>query len=244
MAEVSIFQVDDTFKVVSSICPREEGEAWITSGWKPEIHLFKVNGTKLKTQNAHRNIDTIVFSNDGSMIVSSSDQRQILKGRNGLDFSEIASLSVHPRGIAMNTNNEILVCAGQSLAFQDYKEGHKNKVLRYSLDGKLLQDFNDPSIEFLYPLRIVCNMTGDIIVSDCQQRRITIHRQDGSLKFSYSGDDSANLRRPFEPRGVACDPRGYIYVTDNANDAVHLLDHTGEFVRLLLTTAHEIYGPY
>lgn len=88
MAEVSVFQVDDTFKVVSSICPREEGEAWITSGWKPEIHLFQVSGTKLKTQNAHRNIDTIVFSNDGSMIVSSSDQRQILKGRNGLDFSD------------------------------------------------------------------------------------------------------------------------------------------------------------
>ncbi|XP_062571304.1 tripartite motif-containing protein 2-like [Saccostrea cucullata] len=244
VTEVSVFQVDDTFKVVSSICPREDGEAWITSGWKPEIHLFSVQGTRLKTENAGRNIDTIVMSHDGSIVVSCSDKRQILKGRNGLDFSVIATVSTYPRGIAINNKDEVFVCTGQSLAFQDYKDGHRNKVLRYSLDGSLLGEFGDPSSEFLYPLRVVCNITGDVVVSDCQKRRITIHRQDGYIKFSYTGTETENLRSPFEPRGVTCDSRGFIYVTDNANDAVHLLDHTGKFVRLLLTTKDEIYGPY
>jgi hypothetical protein len=33
-------------------------------------------------------------------------------------------------------------------------------------------------------------------------------------------------------------------VTDNANDAIHLLDHSGKFIRLILTSNDEVYGPY
>ncbi|CAG2249888.1 TRIM56 [Mytilus edulis] len=243
--EMAVFQVDDTFKVVSSICPVGDGEAWVTSGWKPEIHLFNVYGTRLRTQSVGRNIDSIIQDKSKSLIVTCSDQRQILRSHGNIDFSIIATLGQHPRGIALTEDNELLVCTGQSLAFQDYKDGHKNKVLRYSVDGRMTGEFGDEDQwKFMYPLRIAVNMTGDICIADCQRRCVTIHRRDGTLKAKYTGAETSGLKNSFEPRGLACDSRGFIFVTDNANDAIHLLDHSGKFIRLILTSNDEVYGPY
>jgi hypothetical protein len=55
--------------------------------------------------------------------------------------------------------------------------------------------------------------------------------------------DPEKEMNPFDPRGLVCDRYGHVLVTDYSSNSVHLLDHSGRFLRLLLTEADGMFGP-
>ncbi|KAL5005905.1 hypothetical protein ScPMuIL_017063 [Solemya velum] len=241
---VSQFRVEDTYKVVSSICPTAEGHAWVTCGWKSDLHLYSKQGEKIKSHNFGKNIDTIFKDQEENLFLCSSDEHCIVKLNETGGIDVIVQSSGYPRGVALTRDRHILVCCAQTLAFQDFKAQHNNKVVKYTMNGKLVGEVGAVDALFKYPIRVAENITGDICVADCHRRCVIIYRPTGLLKATYAGTTSGLLESPFDPRGIVCDERGNLLIADNSNGVVHVLDHCANFLQLLLTGTDAVPGLY
>jgi hypothetical protein len=60
--------------------------------------------------------------------------------------------------------------------------------------------------------------------------RLVVLDLSGSLKFTYTGNSTADQKSTFDPRDVACDSLGRILVSDCGNHTVHILDQDGDIV--------------
>ncbi|WAR10978.1 LIN41-like protein [Mya arenaria] len=241
--EFSAFSVDNSFKAVNSVCPADDGSAWIALGWTADAHLFYRHGVKVKTQVVSRTIDCI--GRDGeTLIMSSNEQKVVGKPGPGFNLDDFATFpGYNPRGLAVTPNGDVLICLAQSAAFQDYRPNHRNKVVRLNSAGKMINEYGADGKLFMYPLRVAVNVNGDICVSDCRKQKVIIVKKTGELKTEYNGSPGEEERR-FEPRGIACDARGHIFVADGAGHAIHMLDHTGRFMRHVVTEDQGLFGPY
>ena len=246
MEEYAAFSVDSSFKAISSVCPTDEGTAWIALGWTADAHTFYRHGIKIKTHVVSKTIDFIARDTDNNLYMSSNEQKMVGKPGPGFNLDQFATFpGYHPRGLTITSNGDILICLAQSAAFQDYRPTHKNKVVRLDRTGKMTNEYGGDGKLFLYPLRIAVNVNDDICVSDSKKQSIVIIKSNGELKAEYNGKDSTvELKSVFEPRGIVCGSRGHIYVADSANHMIHMLDHLGNLQRLLLTEGDGLYGPY
>ncbi|KAL4217233.1 E3 ubiquitin-protein ligase trim56 [Mactra antiquata] len=246
--EYSSFSVDNSFKAVSSVCPTDEGTAWIALGWTADLHLFYRQGIKIKAHVVSRTIDFIARDAENHLIMSSNEQKMVGKPGPGFNLDSFASFpGYHPRGITVTQDGDILICLAQSAAFQDYRASHKNKVVRLSDNGKVLMEYGADGKLFMYPLRVAANVNGDICVSDSRKQSVVIVKASGELKTEYSGspaDEQREQKTVFDPRGITCDARGHIFVADGASHSIHMLEHTGMFLGKLVTEANGLYGPY
>lgn len=244
--EFSAFSVDNSFKAVSSVCPTDEGMAWIALGWTADAHLFYRHGVKVKTHVVSKTIDFITRDAENNLIMSSNEQKVVGKPGPGFNLDTFASFpGYHPRGLTVTPDGDILICLAQSAAFQDYRPAHKNKVIKLNSSGEMLTEYGADGKLFMYPLRVAVNVNGDICVSDSRKQAVVIVKPSGELKTEYTGTPSEQEQKSsFEPRGIACDVRGHIFVADSTNNAIHMLDHTGVFMRMIATEADGLYGPY
>lgn len=243
--ELSSFCVDNSFKAVSCVCPTQEGTAWIAIGWTADVHIFYRQGTKVKSHVVSKTVDFIAKDTDDNLIMSSNEAKIVGKPSAEFDLETFATFpGYHPRGVTMTSDGDVLICLAQSAAFQDYRSTHKNKVVRLNSAGKMTFEYGTEGNLFMYPLRVAVNVNGDICVSDSRKQSIVIVKSSGELKTEYIPNSSEEQNSPFEPRGIACDSRGHIFVADGANHSVHMLDHTGKFMRYIVTKEQGIYGPY
>ena len=84
--------------------------------------------------------------------------------------------------------------------------------------------FNDPYYVTTNP------STDYTVVTDWVAPNIKLF--DGDLKhLSQYGTYGVNRDRVLQPYGVCTDCHGYIFVADNQNHRIHLLDPSGKFVR-------------
>jgi hypothetical protein len=247
---VSSFQVNDTYKVVNSICPISGACAWVACGWTSDVYLCNREGKTMKTHNVATNVDSIARDMDDNVLFSACDKRSIdqIKTENGVPPSILTGFTHYPRGFAITPDRGLLICFSETLAYHDYQSSHKNKVIKYQTDGdgdgQTEIEIAGAGADLMYPLRVaVSKTTGDICVSDCQRKRVTIFYSDGRLKATYDGAES-DVKQPFDPRGISYDESGYVFVADNGNHAVHQLDHDGQFLKLLLEDKDGLYGPY
>lgn len=244
--EFSAFSVDSSFKAVSSVCPADDGTAWIALGWTADAHQFYRHGVKVKTHVVSKTIDFITRDAENNLIMSSNEQKVVGKPGPGFNLETFASFpGYHPRGLTLTPGGDILICLAQSAAFQDYRPVHKNKVVKLTSSGEMLAEYGADGKLFMYPLRVAVNVNGDICVSDSRKQAIIIVKPCGELKTEYTGSNSEHEQKSsFEPRGIACDARGHIFVADSTNNAIHMLEHTGVFMRMVVTEADGLYGPY
>lgn len=246
--EYSSFSVDNSFKAVSSVCPTEEGTAWIALGWTADLHLFYRQGIKVKAHVVSKTIDFIARDAENNLIMSSNEQKMVGKPGPGFNLEIFATFpGYHPRGLTMTPDGDILICLAQSAAFQDYRASHKNKVVRLNPSGKITKEYGADGKLFMYPLRVAVNVNNDVCVSDSRKQSVIVVKGSGELKTEYTGcpsDEQRGQKNVFEPRGIACDARGHIFVADGATHSVHMLDHTGHLLRKIVTETEGLYGPY
>jgi len=240
--------VDNSFKAVNCVCPADDGSAWIALGWTADVHMFYRHGVKVKTHVVSKTIDFISRQGE-ALIMSSNEQKMVGRPGPGFNLEEFATFpGYNPRGLTVTSNNDVLICLAQSAAFQDYRPNHKNKVVRLNSAGKTIAEYGADGKMFMYPLRVAVNVNGDICVSDCRKQKVVIVKKNGELKTEYCGrnppEPSTDEKPTFEPRGVACDTRGHIFVADGATHAIHMLDHTGRFLRFVVTEDQGLFGPY
>ncbi|KAH3753344.1 E3 ubiquitin-protein ligase TRIM71-like [Dreissena polymorpha] len=242
--EFSSFSVDNSFKAINSVCPVDDGTAWIALGWTADAHLFYRHGVKIKTHVVSKTIDFIARDSE-SLIMSSNEQKSVGKPGPGFNLDDFATFpGYNPRGIAVTPDGDVLICLAQSAAFQDYRPNHKNKVVRLNSAGKMINEYGADGKLYMYPLRVAVNVNGDICVTDCRKLSVIIVKRSGEFKTEYSGQNDKDGKANFEPRGIACDARGHIFVADGATHAIHMLDHTGKFMRHVVTEDQGLFGPY
>ena len=77
----------------------------------------------------------------------------------------------------------------------------------------------------------MCNL--DVCVVDCTSKlsgQVYILYESGEVKCKYLGQV---LQFQFLPADVVCDPNCNILITDVNNHMIHMLHHSGQFIRFL-----------
>ncbi|ESO95622.1 hypothetical protein LOTGIDRAFT_88081, partial [Lottia gigantea] len=117
-------------------------------------------------------------------------------------------------------------------------------LLEFSQRGDLLQRVESFQVDdkklFTAPRYICVNINGNICVSDQHGHAVVIFNKDFKLIGRYEGQSNSH---PFRPRGICCDRFGRIIVTDGDNHKIHLLSHSGEFVRYILSEEDSLRNP-
>ncbi len=97
-----------------------------------------------------------------------------------------------------------------------------------SLDEEI-GGFGSAEARFIDPADVAIDSDRRILVADAGNGRIQVFDRLGNFLFASdgSGRGSRPLRRP---SGIACDPRGFLFVTDPAEHRVVVLDAAGAYV--------------
>lgn len=290
--EVISFRLENKDDVVNCICPTSKGEAWVTIGWTSEIRLINRTGRTIKSCLISSDIDFIALDKNNVLYVSCRAEKCIRKINEEMEIIESIVFDGFPRGLAITSTGNILVCLPKSKTYFEYSPGHVNTVKKISPYSPESNSYGESGDLFVYPIRVAVNLYGDICVSDNLRHSVTIFEKNGKISSIYYGQkanddlgrdsaqttarsqhkgsedliedpivtarsekspkgtpiaraipDQESEMNPFDPRGIACDRYGHVLVADYSSNSVHLLDHSGRFLRLLLTEDEGMFGP-
>ncbi|CAH1782590.1 unnamed protein product [Owenia fusiformis] len=128
----------------------------------------------------------------------------------------------HPHRLCMNSKGELLVTdfAVKCVYIVDCN------------NGSILGTIGDGVLE--KPRFLTTNSKYAVIVSDEGGHSVKMFNRKGDLLNTYGTKGSGNnqLHQPF---GVCTDSLDNIFIADNGNSRIHMLDPTGKFIKYLLT---------
>ena len=137
-----------------------------------------------------------------------------------------------PYGITCNVSGHLLVCL---------LKDDQSKVVRYSSTGTLLQGIQyDSHCQPLYQWAwyIAENVNGDVVVSDFKKKMIIAVNSLGLNRYSYSGK-----KRSSDLTSIATDSVGHVIVADFNDNAIHMLNQDGKFLRYIVPSGKGIDKP-
>jgi hypothetical protein len=227
--EFNVPDVDGTFHISLT----KWGRIWV-SDREGNLVQTDLQGNQLQKIQTSGGRGYHTVTQDGELIFRGRNihiLKKITLQNNITDFirtGDWTPISIHSSHI----NGDILVAM--------VKEG-KAQVSRYNKTGKALQIMQrDGKGQELYsdPHYITENTNSDVCVSDNKKRAVVVVNQSGQHRFSYTGQGSL-----FYPNGICTDVLGHILVCDSYSETVYLLDLDGQFLSLLLTEQHGVFGP-
>ncbi|XP_045196444.2 tripartite motif-containing protein 45-like isoform X2 [Mercenaria mercenaria] len=188
VSEVSTFRVENTSDVINSICPSPDGNCWIACGWKSEIILFDRFGKRTRMKKVGRDVDCLSIDTDGNSYVSCRDEHSVKRFDRNFR-RRMATLNIEcPRGIATTNDNKLVICVNNTTTYFDYEPSHQNKVLKLGPDGDESKELKNPSLYFMYPIRVAVNINDELCVSDNLKHAVMFLRPNGELKSMYAGN--------------------------------------------------------
>ena len=176
--------------------------------------------------------DMVACDISNSLYASSQNYSSIYKVALN-DNNMISSWSVgsSPQGLSMtNSHNLLVVFSGN------------NQLSEYSTDGNLLRQINLQPTGISNPVHAV-QISEDkyAVTHHGPTHQFSIVGSDGQLIRSYSGN-AGDLR---EPRGIAADERGRVFVADQSNNRILVISCNSISARpLLLPPDCTLDGPY
>ncbi|XP_035658526.1 uncharacterized protein LOC118403814 [Branchiostoma floridae] len=132
------------------------------------------------------------------------------------------------RGVAVDTRmNHILIT--QITGDGDNRHG---EVLVFRPDGTLVRTVRtvgqQPRMKL--PRFLTVGSEGNILVSDCDNHRVYVYKEDGEFLFRFGGKGSGEGQLK-HPHGICSDRAGNIIVADWGNRRVEMFDKTGKFLK-------------
>jgi DNA-binding beta-propeller fold protein YncE len=110
----------------------------------------------------------------------------------------------------------------------------KNKVFVFDLKGKILLEIGTPGTEdgqFRAPNAVAIDKDNNIFVSDSGNQRVQMFDEKGKYLKSINGSKDGKGSAVFvNPRGIAVDSRGILYVVNNLTHLVYGFNEKGEQV--------------
>ena len=134
-----------------------------------------------------------------------------------------------PYGVAVNGLGELYVA-----------DTHNHRIQQFTPEGKLVRMWGRKGRapgEFDTPRGLTVDVFGNVWVADHTNQRVQKFSHDGKLLgvFGANGGDGSPGSGPgqfFEPRGMASDAEGNIYVAEMVNHRVQVLRNDGSFLRM------------
>eukprot|EP00105_Crassostrea_gigas_P007410 XP_011421640.1 PREDICTED: uncharacterized protein LOC105324280 [Crassostrea gigas] len=224
-------------KVVASISTRykplhrvacvEENEAWVSGDTKTITRLDVQKYVKeTVATNCHRFTNDISVTTQGDLIYSDYENKTVNIVREGKTEALFTTPpGWHPCNLFATKAGDILV---------NISRGLKNKILRHQGED-ISQEIENNDLgksifaEGSYSLYLTENSHGDVCVSDLNARSVISVARSGRVRFRYKG---ASRKRSFDPQCIVTDSLNQIIVTDYSNDCLHMLDQTGQFMRV------------
>ena len=108
---------------------------------------------------------------------------------------------------------------------RDYSQVGNNPASQFGSQGTGEGLFN-------YPSSVACNLRGEIVVADYDNRRVQVFDRNGEfmLKFGSPGNGNDQFNRPC---GLTVDQRNnQIVVADTGNHRILIFDDKGTFLRV------------
>ena len=170
---------------------------------------------------------------------------------NSVNYGETGDLFVYPIRVALNIYGDICVSDNLRHSVTIFEKNGKINSIYYG--QKSTDDLGRNSVQDSprSQIRVSRNNGGDDIVSrrgsdgDFEESVITARsgKTPKGTPIARGLSDPEKEMNPFDPRGLACDIYGHVLVTEYSSNSVHLLDHSGRFLRLLLTEDDGMFGP-
>jgi tripartite motif-containing protein 71 len=134
-----------------------------------------------------------------------------------------------PYGVAANALGELYVA-----------DTHNHRIQWFTPQGKLIKAWGHKGKapgEFDTPRGLAVDVFGNVWVADHTNHRVQKFSWDGRLLgvFGANGGDGSAGSGPgqfYEPRGMASDAQGNMYIAEMVNHRVQVLDNDGNFVRM------------
>ena len=143
-------------------------------------------------------------------------------GRRGRDGGEGEGRAIFndPQGVAINADDEIIVCDTGNYRLQ-----------RYSMDGRHLQTFGLPvgDEEANHYVAIAIDHHGKMFVCDGAHDRVMVFNCYGRHVRSFGGSGKA-AGQFHTPVGIAIDNRNNVIVSDWKNHRIQVFDNQGNFI--------------
>jgi sugar lactone lactonase YvrE len=134
-----------------------------------------------------------------------------------------------PYGVVVNGLGEIYVA-----------DTHNHRIQMFTPEGKLIRTWGGKGKapgQFDTPRGIALDVFGNVWVADHTNHRIQKFSWDGKVLgvFGANGGDGTPGSGPgqfFEPRGLASDSEGNMYVAEMVNHRVQVIGNDGHFIRM------------
>lgn len=116
---------------------------------------------------------------------------------------------------------------------------HKGKVLVFDLEGNLLQEIGEPGQnngQLRAPNAVTVDKDGNVYVVDTGNQRVQIFDKEGKFVKILNGNENGEGSSAFvNPRGIAIDSRGILYVVSNLTHYILGFDTSDSTGKTLFT---------
>ncbi|XP_055997484.1 uncharacterized protein LOC125646466 [Ostrea edulis] len=231
---------------VHAVAPISDTEAWVCCGWgSKEIGLYHTSGEKKVTVKLDINVNHIVLTKSGDLLVSSYNGQTIKRVDQTLKVSTFADLTFFSRGMTLTDDDCVYVCGAERKGSSGptSEDNRRNVIAKYSLDGSLVSDL---TISPHDAHRITLTVDNKICFSDYEKsnkRQIVLMDENGLELCKYAGPPRHEQESPFYPLDLTCDHYGHIIVSDWNNDCVHLMNKNTDFLQFLVEKGEGIENP-
>jgi len=237
--EVFRFNVEGT-GAIACIAVVQPGQCWITRLNDKSLYWYHRNGRKKESKAISTAISQLVRRDDRTTLALPHLAQAVFKMSPTGVLTPFYMCELQIGGICCTSRSETLLTA--TPVQRSRKKGPRARkvpsVIRLSHSGEVIWCIKNKGVDpFVQPSKITTNVNGDICLLDLEPLRehVVILSPDGEERKRYYGVQHADLDHVFEPRDLACDRLGNIYVADLHNSAVHVLDKTGNFTHFLFT---------
>lgn len=226
--------------VISAICPTSENVAWIACNSDATVVHYQIDGRERKRISTDFYVDDMKVTRNGNLLVA-PDTGHVIKFLDVQSTDVIDFANVHPfatRGLHISDENDIYVSIRSETTAKVVKMTSAGEVVReLQRDRANVPLYSDPD-------KIAVNSHGDVIVLDWATKCVTSVDVYGRYRFKYNGKIKKGVHcESFAPTDLVCDKYDNILICDCDNNAVHMLNRHGQFLRFLISQENGVTCP-
>lgn len=201
------------------------------------LDIFTSEGVSVLTQVPHTRIYDITRTMDSHFLVSDPRSKKVMRITHHGVVVRWTNVNGIPRGLHACKNGDILLCVVDSVAFYQNRNSTRH-IVRMNENFKIIETYGKNEQIFNIPDRIFENVNGDICVIDRIggiDSRLVVLDCHGNVRFEYPGEGGFDgtygdgylpvKRQAFSD--VCCDGYANIYVSDERNSEIIVLDPDG-----------------
>ncbi|XP_066300802.1 tripartite motif-containing protein 3-like [Branchiostoma lanceolatum] len=222
------------FDYPAGLAVSDEGQIFVTDRGNQRIQAFTLQGTFVHqfptVVSGEQKIDPqdLAIDGEGNLWVvgrSENDEFAMQYTKQGRVLRKFdLQYTMRWRGVAVDTRRNLILITQTT---GDWPKRH-GEVQVFWPDGTLVRTVGQQQ-GMGYPCYITVDEEGNILVSDCENHRVYVYREDGQFLFKFGGEGSGEGQLK-GPHGICIDEHRNIIVADMFNSRVEMFDRTGRFL--------------